>query len=218
MCVCTQSQKFCLVCLCRQLFQAKLSQTSLSAFSVPDCTSVLTFVVLLGRGYQHCHTELSPVTSVIVIEFSSSVALIWWTCSLAGWDTLSAMVQLLILPELVVPEVPRVPWVTPSYNTWIQALYFATFTTVWVIRSSLMWWQRMFHLKSFNRTQPPGFRSWHGTSVDTVSESWTCEDTAEWNSPFAQVANRVGCICKSRNQREGRYGSGIMRPLYMIHV
>ena len=120
-CVYTQSHKYRLTYLFWQRFQAMLSRSSLSAFSVSDCTLVLMFAVLLGRGCQHWHPMLSPVTLVLVIELCSSVAFLWWRCPLLGWDdTSSAVVQLLILPDLVVPQFPRVPWVTPSYNNGIH--------------------------------------------------------------------------------------------------
>lgn len=134
LCVFTQSPKYYLSCLCRQLFQATLSQTSVSAFSVSDCTLVLMFAALLGRGYQHCHTDLSPVTLILAIELSIFVALLWWGCPLTGWNTLSAVVHLLNLHDLVVSEVPGHSPTTVGHTD--PSTLFAIFTIVWTVRST----------------------------------------------------------------------------------
>lgn len=136
----TQSHKYYLACVCRQLFQTMLSQTSLSAFSVSDFTLVLMIAVLLGRRYQHCHTELSPVTLVLLIEFSSSVALLWHRCPLAGWGSYPfGSGPASDLTWLGCPRGSQsslAVTILQQGDTQIQALFFATSTTVWVVRST----------------------------------------------------------------------------------
>lgn len=193
-----------------------MSQTLLSVFSVSGGTLMLKFVVFLERGYQHCHTEFSPVNSFLVIEFSRSAALLCWRCPVL-WQKGT---NLWSYPPWWFQRFPGfLRW---HYPTTMGCRHF--FRQTWALHGSSKVfgvdqprvWQNKFDLESFNRAQSPGFRWCHNTPFDTLYSSWSCKDTAEWNLSFSWVVSWVDAHAELGIKREGSYGPAIRRLPCMI--